>query len=170
MQRRHQKLVEEAPAPALPAAVLDAIAETALRGALAVGYVGAGTLEFLVDAEDDVLLHGGQLPDPGRASGDRDGHRHRPGARADCTSPPASRCGWRQAGHPPARRRHGVPDQRRGPRRAASRRPPAGSSGSTLPGGPFVRVDTARPAPATGSRPHYDSLLAKVIVWAPDRE
>src|ERR1700721_2274078 len=47
--RRRQKMIEEAPAPALRAAVRDNMAEAALRAARAVGYVGAGTVEFLVD-------------------------------------------------------------------------------------------------------------------------
>jgi acetyl-CoA carboxylase biotin carboxylase subunit len=50
-QRRYQKVIEEAPAPALPAATLRAMAEDAVRGAKAIGYVNAGTVEFLVDAE-----------------------------------------------------------------------------------------------------------------------
>ncbi|MFF7773792.1 acetyl/propionyl/methylcrotonyl-CoA carboxylase subunit alpha [Streptomyces tanashiensis] len=48
LQRRHQKVVEEAPAPGLPAALEDSLLDTAVRAAKAVGYVGAGTVEFLV--------------------------------------------------------------------------------------------------------------------------
>jgi len=50
LQRRHQKLVEESPAPNLPPATRQGLARAALAGARAVGYVNAGTLEFLVDA------------------------------------------------------------------------------------------------------------------------
>ena len=53
IQRRHQKLVEEAPAPNLAPAVKDGLAGAAVAGARAVGYVNAGTLEFLVDAAGD---------------------------------------------------------------------------------------------------------------------
>ncbi|MFN8533692.1 MAG: acetyl-CoA carboxylase biotin carboxylase subunit [Dehalococcoidia bacterium] len=50
-QRRYQKVIEEAPAPALPETTLRAMAADAVRGAAAIGYVNAGTIEFLVDAE-----------------------------------------------------------------------------------------------------------------------
>ena len=49
IQRRHQKVVEESPAPALPAAVADALHEAAHRAAAAISYRGAGTVEFLYD-------------------------------------------------------------------------------------------------------------------------
>ncbi|MFE0649345.1 acetyl/propionyl/methylcrotonyl-CoA carboxylase subunit alpha [Streptomyces sp. NPDC059534] len=48
LQRRHQKVVEEAPAPGLPAALEASLLDTAVRAAKAVGYTGAGTVEFLV--------------------------------------------------------------------------------------------------------------------------
>ncbi len=50
IQRRHQKLVEESPAPNLPGAVKDGLTRAAIMGTRAIGYVNAGTLEFLVDA------------------------------------------------------------------------------------------------------------------------
>jgi acetyl-CoA carboxylase biotin carboxylase subunit len=49
IQRRHQKLVEESPAPGLAADLKLRLTQAAIRGARAVGYVNAGTLEFLVD-------------------------------------------------------------------------------------------------------------------------
>ena len=52
IQRRFQKLVEEAPAPAMPEAARAAIEDAAVRLARHLGYRGAGTAEFLVDAED----------------------------------------------------------------------------------------------------------------------
>jgi acetyl-CoA carboxylase biotin carboxylase subunit len=49
IQRRHQKLVEESPAPGLPAATKAGLTAAAVAGACAIGYTNAGTMEFLVD-------------------------------------------------------------------------------------------------------------------------
>ncbi|OXE35556.1 MAG: methylcrotonoyl-CoA carboxylase [Phenylobacterium zucineum] len=50
LQRRHQKVIEEAPAPGMTLAVREAVTTAAVRAAQAVGYVGAGTIEFIADA------------------------------------------------------------------------------------------------------------------------
>ncbi|HEV2701846.1 MAG TPA: biotin/lipoyl-containing protein, partial [Steroidobacteraceae bacterium] len=52
LQRRHQKVIEEAPAPGLSAAVRAGLCAAAVRAARAVAYVGAGTVEFIADASD----------------------------------------------------------------------------------------------------------------------
>ena len=128
VQRRHQKILEEAPTPALSDAARADLAERALRAVIAAGYENIGTLEFLVDRVGRLLLHRDQLPDPGRASGDRDADRARHGDHPD----PDRR---RRAARPePGRRddarpRHRVPDQRRGSRaRVPARRRPASSA------------------------------------------
>ena len=56
VQRRHQKILEEAPAPALPAAVRERLLAAAAVFARAIGYRGAGTAEFLVDGEKAFFL------------------------------------------------------------------------------------------------------------------
>ena len=52
LQRRHQKVIEEAPAPGLDASTRQALCAAAVRAAKAVGYVGAGTVEFIADASE----------------------------------------------------------------------------------------------------------------------
>ncbi|SEI16003.1 acetyl/propionyl/methylcrotonyl-CoA carboxylase subunit alpha [Pseudomonas asplenii] len=56
IQRRHQKVVEEAPAPGLSPALRQAMGEAAVRAAQAIGYVGAGTVEFLLDSRGEFFF------------------------------------------------------------------------------------------------------------------
>ena len=51
LQRRHQKVLEEAPSPAVDAELRERMEAAAIAAAIAVGYVGAGTVEFLLDAD-----------------------------------------------------------------------------------------------------------------------
>ncbi|ONH61881.1 pyruvate carboxylase subunit A [Frankia sp. CcI49] len=166
LQRRHQKLVEETPAPGLPAEVVEPLCAAAVRGTLASGYVGAGTFEFLVDpqgrfyfmevncrlqvehpvtemvtgldlvAEQIRVAAGEPL---GFAQADVDAR----GVSIECRI---------NAENP---RRDFAPA-------------PGTLEEFAAPAGPFVRVDThARPGYRIPA--YYDSLLAKVVVWAPDR-
>ncbi len=52
LQRRHQKVIEEAPAPGMDAATREELCCAAIRAAKAVDYVGAGTIEFIADASE----------------------------------------------------------------------------------------------------------------------
>ena len=52
LQRRHQKVIEEAPAPGMDAATRAAVTSAAVQAAQAVGYQGAGTVEFIADASE----------------------------------------------------------------------------------------------------------------------
>ncbi|MFK5736779.1 acetyl/propionyl/methylcrotonyl-CoA carboxylase subunit alpha [Pseudomonas urmiensis] len=56
IQRRHQKVVEEAPAPGLSPELRQAMGQAAVRAAQAIGYVGAGTVEFLLDARGEFFF------------------------------------------------------------------------------------------------------------------
>ncbi|MGC4789268.1 acetyl-CoA carboxylase biotin carboxylase subunit [Micromonospora sp. DT178] len=167
VQRRHQKLVEEAPAPALSAGTLEAIAECALRGALHAGFTGAGTVEFLVDPDE--RFHFLEIncriqvehPVTEMITGIDLVHEQLHIAAGVPLR-------WRQEDV----RSHGVaiecrvnvedPDRGFAPT-------PGRLERFVPPGGPFTRVDTHGYAGYLFG-PHYDSLLAKVAVWAPDRE
>lgn len=58
LQRRHQKVIEEAPAPGMTAQMRSAMGEAAVRAAEAIGYSGAGTIEFIVDGRDGLRPDG----------------------------------------------------------------------------------------------------------------
>jgi acetyl-CoA carboxylase, biotin carboxylase subunit len=166
IQRRHQKLVEESPSPALEDATRAEMEDAAERACRAIGYEGAGTFEFLVGADGqfhfielnarlqvehpvselvtgiDVVREqlrvaaGEPLPATGRAA--RRGHALEIRLNAE----------------DPAR------DFAPAPGRITRFRPPLG---------PGVRVDTFVEDDTVIS-PYYDSLIAKLIVWAENRE
>lgn len=56
IQRRHQKVVEEAPAPGISPELRQTMGEAAVKAAQAIGYVGAGTVEFLLDARGEFFF------------------------------------------------------------------------------------------------------------------
>jgi 3-methylcrotonyl-CoA carboxylase alpha subunit len=58
LQRRHQKVVEEAPAPGMPLEMRHAMGEAAVKCAKAIGYRGAGTVEFIVDGSRGLKADG----------------------------------------------------------------------------------------------------------------
>lgn len=58
LQRRHQKVIEEAPAPDMPEAVRSAMGRAAVEAAKAIGYQGAGTVEFIVDGSKGLRADG----------------------------------------------------------------------------------------------------------------
>ena len=58
LQRRHQKVIEEAPAPGMTEEMRAAMGKAAVRAAEAIGYAGAGTVEFIVDSSDGLQPDG----------------------------------------------------------------------------------------------------------------
>src|SRR4029079_8222756 len=58
LQRRHQKVIEEAPAPGMTAKIRDTMGAAAVAAAKAVGYVGAGTVEFIADGAEGLRADG----------------------------------------------------------------------------------------------------------------
>jgi acetyl-CoA carboxylase biotin carboxylase subunit len=166
VQRRHQKVVEEAPTPALDAAQRTALAEDAVRAVVAAGYENVGTLEFLVDAKGDAyfieincriqvehpvteMLSGIDLvvEQIRIAAGEPLGY-----SQADVSL-----------------RGHAIEFRINAEDVEHDFRPQAGPvTAFTQPGGPGVRMDTHLYA-GYEVPPYYDSLLGKLIVWGPDR-
>ncbi|MEU6266631.1 acetyl-CoA carboxylase biotin carboxylase subunit [Saccharopolyspora shandongensis] len=166
VQRRRQKLIEEAPAPALSEKTRQAITSAAVRLAEHVGYRNAGTVEFLVDSDEnfyfiemnarvqvehpiteaitgvDVVAEQLRIAGGAPLALDQDSIECR-GAAVEL--------------------RINAEDPTR-----AFAPTPGEITALQLPGGPGVRVDTAI---SQGDRisPFYDSLIAKLICWGRDR-
>jgi acetyl-CoA carboxylase biotin carboxylase subunit len=166
VQRRHQKLIEEAPSIHLSDDARRDIGERAVKGALSVGYTGAGTMEFLLDDDGNLsfmemnariqvehpvseLITGVDLIQEqirvaaGEELSVRQDDMAVDGHAIEC--------------------RINAEDPDRDFAPAAGR-----LEVYVPPGGPWTRVDS-HCYPGWTIAPYYDSLIAKVIVWAPDR-
>jgi len=167
IQRRHQKLIEEAPSPALDEAKRRKMGEAAVRAARAVNYVNAGTVEFLLDGTGEFFFIEMNTrvqvehPVTEMVTGIdivKEQIRIAAGERLDVEQDDVALRGhaieFRINAEDPERHFAPAPGEIRfyGP-----------------PGGPGVRVDThifsGYRVPA-----EYDSLLAKLIVWGRDRD
>lgn len=167
VQRRHQKLVEEAPSPALSGDLRTRMGDAAVRGAASIGYVGAGTIEFLLDEDGSFYFMEMNTriqvehPVTEMATGfDLVKEQIRAAAGLPLSMPDQEIF---LRGHSIECRINAEDPERNF---APS---PGTITTFHLPGGPGVRVDTHVYA---GYRvpPFYDSLLGKLIVHASTRE
>ena len=174
LQRRHQKLIEIAPAPALPDGLEQALAEAAIELARAADYRGLGTFEFLV---------GGELDSPGFAFIEANARlqvEHTVteevtgidlvGLQLELARGSSLEQAGIQCGSPPEVRGYAVQArinmETMGP--DGSARPSGGTlTEFTVPTGPGLRVDTFG-YPGYVTSPRFDSLLAKVVAHGSD--
>ncbi|MGA1804817.1 acetyl/propionyl/methylcrotonyl-CoA carboxylase subunit alpha [Rhizobium sp. HT1-10] len=165
LQRRNQKLVEEAPAPFLSDAARDVIHKAARDICQAAGYVGAGTVEFLLSADGVIsfLEVNTRLQVEHPVTEETTGldlvleqFRIAEGKPLGLTETPAPR------GHA-IEFRINIEDPARGFLPFAGR-----IARFAPPSGPGVRLDTGVVSGADVA-PMFDSLVAKLIVWGPDR-
>ena len=167
IQRRHQKVVEEAPCPVLPAATREAMAAVAVKAGEAVDYVGAGTCEFLL-------------------GGDGNFYFLEMNTRLQVEHPITEAITGVDLVHAQLRVAAGEPlwfsqddlaihghamEYRIYAEDAAAGFVPAPGPlhGYREPGGPWVRVDSGVVEGSEVSR-FYDPMIAKLVVWGKDRE
>lgn len=166
VQRRHQKIVEEAPSPAIDDATRMELAEKAIKAVVAAGYENVGTLEFLVDGQGNYYF----IEINCRIQVEHPVTEMLSGLDlvAEQIRIAAGEPLWlrqediRLTGHA-IELRINAEDV------AHEFRPQAGLVERFLPpGGPGVRMDTHLYS-GYEVPPFYDSLLGKLIVWGPDR-
>jgi acetyl-CoA carboxylase, biotin carboxylase subunit len=166
LQRRHQKLVEESPAPNLPPDVRQAICDAAVRLVRQAGYYSAGTCEFLVDKENHFYF----IEVNARIQVEHPVTELVTGIDLVCEQiriAAGESLTFRQ--EDVVHRGVAIECRINAEDPAADFRPSPGTIQRWhVPGGPGVRVDTHV---VQGYRvpPNYDSLLAKLLVWQPTR-
>ncbi|MGI8633229.1 MAG: acetyl/propionyl/methylcrotonyl-CoA carboxylase subunit alpha [Solirubrobacterales bacterium] len=165
VQRRHQKVIEEAPSPVVGPKLRARMGEAAVRAAETVGYVGAGTVEFLLAGDEFFFLEMNtrlqvEHPVTEEVTG-LDLVRLQLLVAAGQPLPPEAR--------EPALRGHAVEARLYAEDPAAGYLPQTGTVHRFRPpADPALRVETGV---ADGSEisVHYDPMVAKMIVWAPTR-
>jgi acetyl-CoA carboxylase biotin carboxylase subunit len=167
VQRRHQKLIEEAPSIHLTPEDRKEMGEAAVRGAVSVGYTGAGTMEFLLDENNTFTF----MEMNARIQVEHP-------VSEMVTSVDLIQEQIRVAAHEPLSvsqddvvlRGHSIECRINAEDPDNDFSPAAGRLDTYVaPGGPWTRVDS-HCYPGWMVSPFYDSLIAKLIVWAPDRE
>jgi acetyl-CoA carboxylase biotin carboxylase subunit len=166
VQRRHQKIIEEAPTPALDAAARASLAETAVRAVVAAGYENVGTLEFLVDRAGNVFF----IEINCRIQVEHPVTEILTGIDLVATQiriAAGEPLGFSQADV--TMRGHAIEFRINAEDPDHDFRPSAGVvERYHAPGGPGVRMDSHL-FEGYEVPPFYDSLLGKLIVWGPDR-
>ncbi len=163
IQRRHQKIIEESPSPALDGATRERMIAAALEVARAAGYRNAGTMEFLVDGSEFYFLEANtrlQVEHPVtemRFGCDLVAAQLRIAMGERVSAPETPRGSAIECRIYAEDAEHGF-------------RPASGEVAYlNLPAGPGVRVDTHL-APGARVTAFYDGLLAKLVCWGADRE
>ncbi len=170
LQRRHQKVLEEAPSVAVTPSLRASMGDAAVSAARAVSYVGAGTIEFLLDEDGSFYFMEMNTriqvehPVTEMVTGfDLVKEQIRVAAGEPLSFGEApGRNGVAPRGHAIEFRINAEDPDTFAPS-------PGTISTLHLPGGPGVRVDTAAYA-GWNIPPHYDSLIAKLVVHGRDRE
>ncbi|HEY6379091.1 MAG TPA: acetyl-CoA carboxylase biotin carboxylase subunit [Candidatus Dormibacteraeota bacterium] len=166
IQRRHQKILEESPSPVITAAQRAAMGDAAVTAARAVGYVNAGTVEFIYSRGEFFFLEMNtrlqvEHPVTEMVTGvDLVVEQLRIAAGASLR--------LRQADIVP--RGHAIECRINAEDALRDFLPrPGRVTGYREPSGPGVRVDAALAGPGVVT-PHYDPMIAKLITWGADRE
>jgi len=170
IQRRHQKLVEEAPSPALSPELRQEMGEAAILAARSIDYVGAGTVEFLLDKdgsfyflEMNTRIQVEHAVTEVTTGFDLVKEQIRVAAGEALAFPTNGSVNLHQRGHAIEFRVNAEDPDRNfipGPGKITTFHPP---------GGPGIRIDTHVYA-GYNVPPYYDSLLAKLIVSGATRE
>src|SRR6266508_1636659 len=167
VQRRHQKILEEAPSPALGEAARAELCERAIRAVVGAGYENVGTLEFLVDADGRAYF----IEINCRIQVEHPVTEVLTGIDLVATQirvAAGEPLGFAQSDV--AFRGHALEFRINAEDPEHDFRPSAGVIERYLvPGGPGIRMDSHVYA-GYEVPPFYDSLLGKLIVWGPDRE
>jgi acetyl/propionyl-CoA carboxylase alpha subunit len=165
VQRRHQKLIEETPAPGLPPAVRARLLAAAEAASRAVGYVSAGTVEFLVDGDACFFLEINA-----RLQVEHPVTELVTGVDLVVEQLRIALHGRMALGAAPPPVGHAIEARVSAEDPHEGFLPTAGTIADVaLPGGPGIRVDAAIEAGMAVTR-HYDPLLGKVIAWGPTRK